>query len=307
MIAAIGAFDGFHKGHQALLETAKNTASVVDGAWGVVTFSRSPGSLFARKGAGFLFTNAEQVALENFFEIPEVHRIDFTRGIANMSPDTFLDYIAREYGANGIVVGADFKFGKDRSGDVGFLEGSCRARGWPLDVVPIQTVDDVPVCSTTVRNAVTAGDMGYARRLLGYPYFCASRVIHGNERGRSLGFPTANIELPSDKVAIRSGVYAAVVRADGGWHIGAANIGSNPTFGDVCGTRFEVNLVDYSGDLYGAEITVFLTERIRDEERFDSADDLSRQIKADTEKIVRICEGDLRDNRPFWQKFEAAL
>lgn len=308
MIAAIGAFDGFHRGHRTLLEAAGTAAEVSGRGWGVITFCRQPGSVFARKGARFLFTNPEQHVLEKFYGIPTVHRIDFTEEIAGMSPAYFLDYIHDMYDVDGIVVGEDFRFGKDRAGDAGFLKEACEARGWVLDVIPIQKTDaGVPICSTTVRNALADGDMRYAWELLGYPYFCVSKVIHGNERGRRLGFPTANIEIPGDKVALKDGVYATVVHVNGGWHIGAANVGSNPTFNDVRGTRFEVNLVDYSGDLYGDSIAVFLSEWIRPEVRFDNADDLTRQVKSDTEQIIAIGERDLRDHEAMWRKFEKAL
>ncbi len=277
-------------------------------AWGVVTFSRDKGSVLGRKGVRSLFTNGEQAILEAYFRIPTVQRIDFTEEIAAMTPDAFLDYAADAFGVDGVVVGRDFRFGKDRQGTTDFLLRAGAERGWSVDIVPIRhTVAGVPICSTTVRNALSVGDMRYARELLGYPYFCASRVIHGNERGRKLGFPTANIEIPPEKVDLLPGVYATIVRANGAWHIGAANVGDNPTFGDVKTTRFEVNLVDYRGDLYDREVVVFLVERIRDEIRFGTPDALTEQVRADTEAIIRICDADLREDGAFWRDFAEVL
>ncbi|MDL2264359.1 riboflavin biosynthesis protein RibF [Synergistaceae bacterium OttesenSCG-928-I11] len=308
MIAAFGAFDGFHKGHQTLLAAAARHAEKLGCEWGVVTFSREKGSVLGRKGVRSLFTNREQAILERYFRIPTVRQIDFTEEIAAMTPDAFLDYAADVLEVDGIVVGCDFRFGKDRQGTTDFLMRAGAERGWVVDIVPIRTTEaGVPICSTTVRNALSVGDMRYARELLGYPYFCASRVIHGNERGRKLGFPTANIEIPPEKVDLLQGVYATIVRANGAWHIGAANVGDNPTFDDVRTTRFEVNLVNYRGDLYGSEIVVFLVERIRDEIRFETPEALTRQVKADTEAIVEVCGEDLRDNDAFWRNFADAL
>ena len=308
MIAVLGAFDGFHRGHQALLATAERRAGQVERGWGVVTFSRERGSVLGRKGVRSLFTNREQAILERYFRIPTVCRIDFTEEIASMTPTAFLDYMASAFGVDGIVVGRDFRFGKDRQGTADFLVSEGARRGWAVDIVPIRhTQAGVPICSTTVRNALAAGDMPYARELLGYPYFCASRVIHGNERGRKLGFPTANIEIPPEKVDLLQGVYATIVRANGVWHVGAANVGDNPTFDDVRTTRFEVNLVDYRGDLYGSEIVVFLIERVRDEVRFETPEALTKQVRADTERIVDLCGADLRRNRAFWEGFAGTL
>jgi riboflavin kinase/FMN adenylyltransferase len=274
----------------------------------VVTFSREKGSVLGRKGVRSLFTGAEQATLERYFRIPSVRRIDFTDEIASMTPDRFLGCIAGEFGVDGVVVGEDFRFGRDRQGTADFLVRAGAERGWAVDIVSIrETASGVPICSTTVRNALSSGDLRYARELLGYPYFCASRVIHGNERGRKLGFPTANIEQPPEKINLPYGVYATVVRADGAWHIGAANIGDNPTFGDVGATSFEVNLADYSGDLYGNEIAVFLIERIRGEIHFDTPEALTEQIKTDTASIVGICGADLRENAAFWNGFAEAL
>lgn len=308
MIAVLGAFDGFHKGHQALLAAAAKRAEGLGRQWGVVTFSREKDSVLGRKGVRSLFTNGEQSILEAYFRIPVVRRIDFTEEIVAMTPSVFLDYAADAFGVDGIVVGCDFRFGKDRQGTVDFLLRAGAERGWAVDIVPIQTTKaGVPICSTTVRNALSAGDMRYARELLGYPYFFVNRVIHGNERGRKLGFPTANIELSSAKAGLLPGVYATIVRANGTWYIGAANVGDNPTFGDVQTARFEVNLVNYRGDLYGREVVVFLVERIREEIRFETPDALAGQVRADTEAIIRICEADLRANAAFWRNFADTL
>ena len=308
MIVAIGAFDGFHKGHQTLLCRACERAEERGESWGIVTFGRHPERVVGSERFKALFTMEEQLLLERYFAVPEVCRVDFTREIAAMMPVDFLDYIARNFGVRGIVVGEDFRFGRGRSGDADLLVLEGTRRGWPVDVMSIyRSANGEPVCSTAVRSAVSEGRIAAAWELLGYPYFCISQVIHGNARGRDLGFPTANVEIPDDKVGFPDGVYATLVRAGGEWRIGAANIGNNPTFSDVANRRFEVNLLGYEGDLYGQEIAVFLLDYLRGEIRFESPADLSAQVKLDSERVAKIGKAALRDCAAMWTRFENAL
>ncbi|MDR3254360.1 MAG: riboflavin biosynthesis protein RibF [Synergistaceae bacterium] len=326
MIAAIGAFDGFHRGHRALLERARARAGENGGSWGVVTFTRHPDRLFTkfsesetidridssdidRSGKSFksLFTAREQMVLEKFFSVPEVRRINFTREIAAMSPDEFLDLIGERFSVDGIVVGEDFRFAKDRIGTPKYLVESCATRGWFSDIVPMfRDGAGGTISSTAIRKVVSLGEMRRAWELLGYPFFFKSRVVHGNSRGAALGFPTANVEIYPEKIDVRGGVYATLVRCGGKWLAGAANIGFNPTFGDVAERRFEVNLIGYGGDLYGREIAVFMLEHIRDEFRFKSAEDLTAQIAKDTAAINSIASA-LQSHKELWEAFENVL
>jgi riboflavin kinase/FMN adenylyltransferase len=320
VIAAIGAFDGFHLGHQALLARASAKARETGSSWGVITFTDHPDRFFAervhmegnapdaKKPFKSLFVPAEQLLLERFFSIPEVHRIKFTQEIAKMTPDEFLCRIGDKFGVNGIVVGEDFRFGRDRSGDPASLSASCSARGWSLDVIPMRlSSDGRPICSTAVRKAVHSGETRLAWDFLGYPFFTKSAVVRGFNRGTSLGFPTANVETHPRKAGMRHGVYATLACIGGAWYIGAANVGLNPTFSDIASPRFEVNLLGYDGDLYGREIAVFMLEHIRDEIHFRSAGDLATQIARDTEKIRALSEGALSQYKPLWERFSRAI
>jgi riboflavin kinase/FMN adenylyltransferase len=315
MIAAIGAFDGFHKGHQALLDRARTIAGDARRDWGVVTFTRHPDKFFSQQNAQktrkkfkFLYTEEERRILERFFAIPNVREIEFSPSVANMSPDEFLDFISDEFGVKGIVVGEGFRFGKDRAGTTDFLSDECLRRRWPLGIVPaVNDGGGRPVSSTSIREAVAAGDTRYARAAQGHPYFCTGPVVHGNERGRTIGFPTANLDTTSRKVAARRGSYAALAFVNGRWCAGAANIGVNPTFDDVEGTRFETFLLDFEGDIYGAEIAVFLLEHIRDERRFENVAELKEQIAQNAVEAGEIAGRSLRDERAMWDKFRRAL
>ncbi|MDR1132661.1 MAG: riboflavin biosynthesis protein RibF [Synergistaceae bacterium] len=309
MITAIGAFDGFHKGHQALLNRARTIAAGARRAWGAVTFAQHPDKLLSpQKEFKVLYTKRERRILERFFSIPQVREIEFSPRFANMSPAEFLDFISGEFRVSGIVVGEGFRFGKDRSGTTDYLSDECPERRWPLGVVP--AVNDTlgkPISSTSIREAVSEGNTRYAWESQGHPYFCAGTVVHGNERGRTIGFPTANIETVPEKVGARRGSYAAMVFVNGHWRAGAANIGLNPTFDDVGGTRFEVFLLDFEGDIYGSEIAVFLLEHIRDERRFGSVEELKAQISQNVAEVRKIAERSLRREHVLWEKLRETL
>jgi riboflavin kinase/FMN adenylyltransferase len=308
MIAVLGAFDGFHTGHQSLLRRAASLSETIGTTWGVITFQRHPDALFSDGNFRRLFTAREQRALERYFETPEVFRMEFTRGIANMTPSAFLDFISDDFGVDGVVVGEDFRFGRDRAGTREILESECRKRVWRCEILPIlHDRDGVRICSTGIRSAVSAGEMGRAREMLGYPYFCVSDVIHGSERGAALGFPTANLRIPPEKVELRGGVYATLALVGGEWAIGAANVGLNPTFGDIDETRFEINLAGYEGSLYGMELSVFLLEYIRAEHTFENAAALKVQIARDVEKIRAIGAEALAKHPEMWEKLRSAM
>jgi riboflavin kinase/FMN adenylyltransferase len=314
MIAAIGAFDGFHRGHQVLLESARTLAGARRD-WGAVTFAQHPDKFLSsqrtqktQKNFKILYTRRERQILERFFAIPRVCEIEFSSKIANMSPAEFLDFISGEFGVDGIVVGEGFRFGKDRAGTTACLSVECLKRNWPL--VMVLAVNDgggEPISSTSIRASVSAGNMRCVRESQGHPYFCAGPVVHGNERGRLLGYPTANVEISSEKVGARRGSYAAMVFVNGRWRAGAANIGVNPTFNDVVGMRFEVFLLDFEGDIYGSEIVVFLLEHIRDETRFENIGELKEQISQNVKEVRKIAERSMRDDWVLWEKFRETL
>ncbi|MDR1915386.1 MAG: riboflavin biosynthesis protein RibF [Synergistaceae bacterium] len=304
MIAAIGAFDGFHRGHQALLERASESAQRLNTTWGVITFSGHPDIVLGSGGFKALFTVREQSALERLFSVPEVHRLHFTREMANMTPHDFLDLISRDFGVTGVVVGEDFRFGRNRSGTCDILRNECVRRGWSADIVPdLSTDDHTVISSTAIRDAVVSGEIARAWEMLGYPFFYMSRVVHGKGRGKKLGFPTANIELAPEKIRPMNGVYATLVSVDGQLWSGAANIGRNPTFEDVDGISFEINLTDYSGDLYDRELSIFMLEFIRRERKFKNSYDLSCQINMDTKIINEITELSHITHKFLWEKF----
>jgi riboflavin kinase/FMN adenylyltransferase len=308
VIAAIGAFDGFHKGHQVLLERAGERAKKLEKGWGTVTFERHPDTLLVSSKFKSLFSKKERTLLEKYFSVPVSWKMEFNQKVANMTPEKFLDYISEDFGIDGVVVGEGFRFGRNRAGTTELLERECRERGWILETVPIlRDARDNIISSTAIRESAAAGDMALVWDMLGHPMFFVNRVVHGNERGRALGFPTANLDIGPEKVIVRYGVYSTLVFASGRWYAGASNIGLNPTFDDVAELRFEVNLQGFSGDLYGREIAVFLLDYVRGEKRFDGPDSLKEQIKRDAFVVKEACERAQREHHELWERFETIL
>ena len=288
MIAVLGAFDGFHRGHQSLFVQAKQRADREQTAWGVVTFSPHP-QMVMSSGIFFnLFTEHERQILAQYFEIPRWEIIPFTHGLADMSPERFLDILATRYALRGIVVGRNFFFGRGRSGDIAFLQQECLRRGWTCDVVSPLLQDGHTVSSTAIRRLLLEGNVMMARSLLGYPFGMLATVVHGDHRGQSLGFPTANLSCPSGKLLPPGGVYAVAVVAEGRVYPGAANMGYNPTFAGQRSLRFEVFLLNFSGNLYEKTLGTFFLEHLREERRFLSVAELVAQLQRDRDGAGEI-------------------
>ncbi len=295
MITVLGAFDGFHLGHRSLMAAAQEFATQRGGEWAVVTFAPHPARVLRTVPQPVLFTEAEKDFLARYLGIPSVVRIPFTRELGAMAPGIFLDALAEKFPLDGIVTGQDFRFGRNREGDSLFLEGYCRSRGWALKIVPPLLLKGEKVGSSAIRMCILGGDALQARDLLGYPFFVQGRVIRGDGRGRTLGFPTANVRLPHGKIIPKSGVYAASLALDGEWWPGALNVGNNPTFLRNGEVRAEIHIIGYEGDLYGREIRIFIERFIREEMTFSSAGDLQAQMRQDMETTRTVFRSHMRD------------
>lgn len=281
MIYALGAFDGFHTGHQKLLETAQIRSRKRKTDWGVITFDVHPQMLFNKDGFKFLFTSDERDMLVKYFDIPFIKKIPFTRTLAEMLPEEFLDYISLRDDIDGLVTGENFRFGRARIGTPEMLSGLCAERGWSLDVVDSFMQNGVVVSSTVIRDAVLRGQLDAACSMLGHPFIIQGRVIHGERRGRSLGFPTANIAVKTGKVYPARGSYAGLIYLESKWRSVALNIGFNPTFDGARGLRCEAHIAGYDGDLYEKNITLFVVARNREEMKFPTPEALVQQLGRD--------------------------
>lgn len=281
---AIGNFDGVHLGHVALISVLKERAERVGGPAVAVTFDPHPIAILApeRLRPG-LTTIDDRARLLHEAGADHVLILQTTKQLLRMEPQQFLDCIVGDrLRARAIVEGFNFRFGKDRAGDLRTIEEWSRRTNVEFGVVARQSMDCAVISSSRVRSALEAGDVMTAARLLGRPYRLRGVVGEGAKRGASLGFPTANLIHPKTLV-VGDGVYAvrAVLADDSIWPA-AANVGSNPTFGEH-DRKVEVHLIGFAGDLYGQPIAIDFVSRLRDTRKFENVDTLRFQLQTDVE------------------------
>lgn len=290
---AIGVFDGVHLGHQELLgEMARAARSAGVGSV-ALSFDPHPMEVL-RPGyhVPMLTTTEDRAALIRDAGVEAVEVIPFTTQFAQLPPQAFLEevLVPRLHPAH-VFVGYNFTFGYQGKGNPRFLEEWGPRLGFRLRVTPPVRVDGRIVSSTLIRRLLREGDVELAARLLGRSHRLAGQVAEGDGRGRLLGFPTANLEIPARLCLPGSGVYAVRASVAGRWLPGVANIGVRPTFrtveGDARMTRVEVHLLDFEGDLYGRRVEVTFVSRLRSEQTFPDAEHLRRQIAQDVEAARR--------------------
>jgi riboflavin kinase / FMN adenylyltransferase len=288
---AIGNFDGVHLGHQALLAETRRRAGAERAAV-ALTFMPHPARVLApAKAPPLIMPLPRRLTLLGEVGADVVVIQPFTPEFAAVEADDFVRRVlARELGAADVVVGFDFSFGRGRAGNVQRLQALGSELGISVAVIPPVSVDGLPCSSTRVRALVAAGDMRRAAALLGRPFELEGVVVRGAARGRSLGFPTANLAAETE-LAPRLGIYAARARlADGPddatAHVAAVSVGRNPTFtGPDAPITVEAHLLDFTGDLYGRRLRLEMIEWLRDEQKFDSVQALVAQIGADVARV----------------------
>jgi riboflavin kinase/FMN adenylyltransferase len=304
-VVTIGTFDGVHLGHQALLRRAQQLARARGLLSVALTFERPPQNYLGQPKPLLIPPDKKIAILKQFIDHVEV--LSFPE-VQALTPQEFAARILRsELSAVVVVIGEDFRFGRDRQGDAQALQ----TLGFDVEVVLSVTVDDEVVSSTAIRRALRQGDIERAHRLLGRPPQLWGRVVRGSGRGRLLGFPTANLAIDPELAVPAEGIYAAWARFDGETRPGALYIGRKPTFG---GTQLSVeiylleNLEEVSRgstelsegplELYGQEMEVQLLARIRGDRRFETIEDLRRQIEADVEAVRALLKSSARGPAP---------
>ena len=286
--AAIGNFDGVHLGHQAVLRIA---AEAADAPLAVVTFEPHPREYFAPDAPPFRLMNAEARANRlSALGVQHLYELPFNARLAGLTAEDFArDILARQLGLAHVTVGADFCFGKGRTGTAAMLRNFGARFGFGVTIADLVGGTDA-VSSTRIRQALTDGHPEEAARMLGHLHRIEGEVIRGDQRGRELGYPTANMSIEGLHPP-KFGVYAVRVRVmsgrHAGDHLGVASIGVRPTFGENR-PNCETHLFDFKGDLYGAHLSVALVAYLRAEEKFDSLDALITQMDADSAKARGI-------------------
>ena len=321
-VAALGNFDGVHRGHQKVLApilqgscldqlnpgsvaTSGQQPSQLEGCQGsdrspdpnpqgdrplrtVVTFFPHPREFFAGERRPLLTPLDEKVRELAKLGIEQLVLLPFDQGLAQLTPQEFVQRILVDgLDARHISVGEDFCFGRDRSGTTADLRAIAATFGVQVTVVPLYADGGDRISSSAIRNALSQGTVARANHLLGRPYALTGTVVQGQQLGRTLGFPTANLETPPQKLLPRQGVYAVWVDLDGTLHPGVMNLGHRPTVNGLQQT-LEVHLLDWSGDLYHRRLSVFLSHFLRPEQKFDSLDALKDQIQADCQRANHL-------------------
>ncbi len=286
---AIGNFDGVHLGHRALLAQARSMADAALRPMCVLTFEPHPRSFFRPEQPVFRLTPAAmRASLLAGLGCDGVVELAFDAALAGLDAKAFVDDIVTgQLGASGVVVGTDFRFGRGRAGDVAMLQQRLARSGVKsVALGAVVDADDVPISSSRIRDALSLGDIAGANAMLGAPWTVRGEVVHGDKRGRLLGFPTANMVLSADN-RLRHGIYAVRVRIGKAWHDGVASFGRRPTFDDGA-PRLETFVFDFKGDLYGQVLDIAFAGWVRGEEKFATVEALVAQMQRDTEKSRAI-------------------
>ena len=289
-VVTIGTFDGVHLGHQKILQTLRDEAKSVQGESVLLTFYPHPRMVLFPESHGMklLQTQVEKIekleknGLQNIviypfsFEFSRLTALEFVR-----------DILVNKLHVRKIVIGYDHQFGKNREGSIAYLKDIAETYEFEVIEIPAQDIDEVNVSSTKIREALLQGDVQRANMFLGEPYQLSGTVIRGRALGRTIGFPTAHIEVNSNiKLIPGIGVYAVEVLIDGQVYRGMLNIGLRPTVVSTDVVNLEVHILDFQQDIYDKNITVRFIERVRDEQKFESVEALKEQLKND-EKVVR--------------------
>lgn len=297
-VVTVGNFDGIHLGHRAILETVTRRARALEGEAVVYTFEPHPRKVLQPERAPRLLTTLEQK-----LELLEASGVDvaiiedFTLEFARTPPEVFIrEYLHRRIRPREVYVGYDFHFGRDRAGSMRLLTEIGPRLDFAVTIIPEVTMEDGDVNSSRIRELLVDSKLAPANAMLGRPYAIRGIVSKGDQRGRTLGFPTANLGADNE-VLPGAGVYAGHVRflddgsppRDASWPA-VTNVGTRPTFVEEGRVLAEAHLIDFDGDLYGRRIELSFTHHLRPERRFDGVDALRAQIRADVEEARRLLE-----------------
>ncbi len=290
-LLSIGVFDGVHLGHQRLLSYLKQEAQSRGYLSGVVTFKTHPESVLSSGTTiPWLVQLEDRVALIREIGIELIAVLPFTSELSQLSAREFVRILKDNLKMRGLIIGPDFALGKNREGNIESLRSLGKDFGFSVEVFPSVTLDGTVVSSSIIRQFLLQGDIKRVEKLVGRRFSIKGQVVSGDRRGGKLGFPTANLEAAPDQALPADGVYATVVYIDHQPLPAITNIGTRPTFG---GNKrlVETHVLDYSSNLLGQQLKVEFLERIREEKRFATADDLKAQIAKDIEKAREILAG----------------
>jgi riboflavin kinase/FMN adenylyltransferase len=294
VLLTVGVFDGVHAGHRYLLQGLQQRAAERNLLSGVVTFNPHPQSVLRPDAhLPWLSDLDDRVTTFQHLGVDIVAVLTFTPKLAQLSARDFVSLLKTYLKMRGIVVGPDFALGRGGEGDINLLRTLGDEMKFSVEVMAPYTIDGEVVSSTLIRQALVQGDMRRVEKLMGRPFYLKGKVITSDKRGRLLGFPTANVDVGAQQALPNNGIYATATQVDGKRFPSATNIGTRPTFGE--GKKMvETHLLNYEANLYGKEIRVEFVEKLRDEKRFASSEELRTQIEQDVQKVEALLAKNLR-------------
>jgi len=293
-VVTIGTFDGVHKGHQQILHQLKEEAARINGETVIITFHPHPRKIISSVPGDVKLLNTltekkillEQAGIDHLVVVP------FDHHFANQSADEYItDFLYKYFRPHTIIIGYDHRFGKGRTGDYHLLETYGHQLGFTVKEITEQLLNEIAVSSTRIRKAITENDIATANAALGYPYFFEGLVVEGNQLGRTIGYPTANLHIGSEEKLIPgNGVYAVraeIVDNPATYYGGMMNIGLRPT---VDGKKrvIEVNIFDFNQDIYGQHLRIHVVQQLRSEIKFDGLEALKAQLAEDKKEAIKV-------------------
>lgn len=290
-VVTSGTFDGVHLGHQKILRRLQELARGKQGETVLLTYWPHPRLILQPqdKSLRLLSSLSEKVKLLEEMGVDHLIILPFTEELSQMSSEDFIrSILVEKIHTKTLVIGYDHKFGKNREGSFEYLQSHSHLFGFAIEEISRQDVDDLGVSSTKIRTALAQGDISTANKYLGRPYDLSGQVVKGKQIGRSLGFPTANIQIADDyKLLPRDGAYAVHAEVNSIQYKAILNIGDRPTV-DGEKRTIEAHLIDFEGDLYGQELRVYFQEFLREEKKFESLDALKSQLVVDRDRAIFI-------------------
>lgn len=292
-VVTIGSFDGVHLGHRKIIAQLKTEARKIDGETVIITFHPHPRKIISSVPGDIKLLNtlAEKIELLEKAGIDHLVVVPFDHAFASQSAEAYInDFLFRYFKPKLVIIGYDHRFGKGRVGNYALLEARGKELGFRVQEISEELLNEVVISSTKIRQALLDNEIELANEYLGYAYFFEGLVIEGNKLGRTIGYPTANLHMNAeDKLVPGNGVYAVEVRHNGSSYYGMMNIGLRPT---VDGKKrvIEVNIFDFSQDIYGEELVISIRHYLRGEVKFNSLEELKAQLKTDREQALLLLE-----------------
>ncbi len=293
-VLTIGTFDGVHLGHRQIISQLIEESTACGGESVLITFYPHPRHIVQpNQTLEELTTLEERILLLSSYGLQNLVVVPFTKDFAELSAEAYVrDFLVAKFNPSAIIIGYDHKFGNKREGDFHLLEKLSVQYGFRVKEISEKLIKDAIISSTRIRRALQSGQIEEANELLGHPYFFSGRVIPGNQLGRTIGYPTANLQIAEKgKLLPANGVYAITAQLEGSseLHKGMMNIGTRPTV-DGSFRLSEVNLFDFNKDIYGRHLTVWIHHFLREEKKFSGLDALKQQLKSDQEQSIKLLE-----------------